>query len=115
MFIGKHNQDPVSTPVVCLNNVPVEIVTKFEYFSRILTNTGDDTPAVKACIGCGWDAFNKIKGIICSRHISMATKWKTFETNISPLNLRRHSAFAVVTAVEVGFYDGKILPSWVFE
>ena len=29
----------------------------------------------------------------------------------SPLNLRRHSAFAVVTAVEVGFYDGKILPS----
>ena len=45
MFIGKHNQDAVSTPVVCINNVPVEVVTKFEYLGSILTNTGDDTPA----------------------------------------------------------------------
>ena len=91
MFIGKHNQDAVSTPDYklsttnnCINNVPVEVVTKFEYLGRILTNTGDDTPAVKARIGCGWDAFNKVKGIICSRHISMATKRKTFETYILP-------------------------------
>ena len=50
MIIGKHNQDAVSTIVVCINNVPVEIVTKFEYLGRILTNNGDDTPAVKARI-----------------------------------------------------------------
>ena len=52
-FIRKHNQGAVSIPVVCINNVPVEIVTKFEYHGRILTNTGDDTPAVKARIVCG--------------------------------------------------------------
>ena len=41
-------------------------------------------PAVKARIGCGWDAFNKVKGIICSRHISMAAKRNTFVTYIQP-------------------------------
>ena len=84
IIIGKHNQGAVSTPVIYINNVPVEIVTTFEYPGRILTNTDDDTPVVNARIGRCWDAFNKVKGIICSRHISMSIKWKISEMYILP-------------------------------
>ena len=90
MFIGKHNQEAVSTPVVCINNVPVLAVTKFEYLGRILTNTGDDTPAVKARIGCGWDAFNKVKGIICSQTYILPSILYAAETIIWKPQLIHH-------------------------
>ena len=84
MIIGKHPTCNGTITPVMINNIVIDIVKQFAYLGRILTDTSDDMPAVKARIGCGWDAFKKVKSIICSRHISMQSKRKTYETYIMP-------------------------------
>ena len=53
MCIGDHTVQDGTIPDVFINNTVVENVKKFEYLGRILTNTSDDLPAVKARLGCG--------------------------------------------------------------
>ncbi len=87
MLIGDHSKSDGTIPPVQMCNKNIELVTQFEYLGRVLSNAADDEAAVVMRIGRGWDAFNKVKPIVISRHISMASKPKTIEMYVMPAML----------------------------
>ena len=84
MLFGSYSAKDAVPPSVMLNGTKLEVVETFEYLGRILSNNSDDTAAVKARIGCGWAAFKKVKSILTSRHLSMTSMRKTYETYVLP-------------------------------
>ena len=58
MLLGNHSAN--NTASLKINGVTLDVVDKFEYLGRILSNTSDDTAAVESRIGCGWAAFKKV-------------------------------------------------------
>ena len=87
ILLGNHILPDGTIPPVLVNNTTIERVEKFEYLGRILSHDADDTAAVKRRIGCGWNAFNKVKTILCNRRLSMSSKCKTYETYVLPLSV----------------------------
>ena len=87
MLIGEHTTAGGTIPPVQISGKNIEVVTQFEYLGRVLSNKADDEAAVIMRIGRGWGAFNKVKSIVTSRHISMASKRKTIETYVMPAML----------------------------
>ena len=84
MLIGDHTATDGTIPTVQIDDKDIEVVTKFEYLGRILSNNRDDQAAVSARIGRGWAAFNGVKSIVTSRHLSMRSKLRTIETYVMP-------------------------------
>ena len=84
MLIGNHAASDGTIPLIQIDNNNIDVVSKFEHLGRILTNNADDEAAVAARIGKGWAAFQKVKSIITSRHLSMTSKRKTIETYVMP-------------------------------
>ena len=81
MLIGEH--DPNHIPMI--ENEAIDIVTKFEYLGRVISNDGSDMPALRDRIGKAWGAFEKKKELMTSKHLSMKSKRHTFETYILPV------------------------------
>ena len=65
----------------------VEVVKKFDYLGRILSDDGDDTFSVESRISKGWQAFQKHKGLITSKRLSVASRRKTYLTYVQPVVL----------------------------
>ena len=78
--IGAHDNYTVT-----IGGEAIEVVDQFEYLGRILSKDGSDMPALEDRIGKAWGAFEKMKDIMASRHISMKTKHHTYETFIPPV------------------------------
>ncbi len=70
-----------------VHGMDIERVTKFTYLGRILCEDGNDEAEVQNRITNGWIAFNKRKGTITSKRLSMKTKRKTYENYILPVVL----------------------------
>lgn len=84
MFFGSYSAKNSTLPDIVINGTKLDVVEKFEYLGRILSNKSDDTAAVVARIGCGWAAFKKVKSILTNRHLSMTSKRQTYETYVLP-------------------------------
>ena len=96
MLIGTHHL--VTLPNIKGKNI--EIVESFEYLGRILSNDNNDQKAVEHRIGKAWNAFSKMRSIITSKHLSMESKRKTYESYILPVLLYASETITWTTTLE---------------
>ena len=83
MLLGDHSIENC-IPAVKYNNYILKVVEHFEYLGRVLSKDNDDTKAVLDRIGKAWGAFNKVKSVLTSRHLSIESKCKTYLTYVAP-------------------------------
>lgn len=103
MHLGKTKvmfNEHITPEDITVNGTTIEMVDKYVYLGRTITESGDLLPEIKRRITLGWVAFGKVDNIMRSKKASMKIKKKVLNEYILPVMTYGCETWALNNAME---------------